>query len=69
VSNTKPAHLATLRTFAKCGMVRAPRGAVNGTNDEQTSKLMRYAVYHARDAANNLARAYYDLHKKAQFKK
>jgi hypothetical protein len=42
---------------------------VDGSNDEQTGKLMRYAVYHARETANNLARTYDDLYKKAQFKK
>jgi hypothetical protein len=42
---------------------------VDGSNDEQTSKLMRYAVYHAREVANNLARSYYDVYKRAQFKK
>jgi hypothetical protein len=41
----------------------------NGSNDsERTDKLMRYAVYHAREVATKLARAYFDVYNDA-FKK
>jgi len=42
----------------------------NGSNERaHTDKLMRYAVYDAREVANNLARAYDDVYRKAQSKK